>query len=399
MKNIIIFIFIVLFIISCTVDGAWDSFRNQIEETSIPEGGEEITIPEGGEEITIPEGGEEITIPEEYNTRVKITIDNSSQNETFIDFPVLVILNTSRITYSSISADGTGIKFISSDHTEELAYEVEEWNSGGESVLWVKVPSISDLSNSDYFWLYYSTESNSDNTHPADVWSNNYLLVWHMNDTGGLIKDSTSFGLNGVPDLGLYATDQYPGIIAGAQGYNSDPDNITINSATLDNLGPVTFSFWMKDLGHLGIDTILEKGGLNIRLPEASPNNTIEFIVGYDGGTNLGLFHENSWASTEWSSFYFTWTGSSDFNEVNISNKSVPLLSPFLYTSGTGNRTPDTGSDLVIGNNSANDQRFNGYLDEIRISNVVRTSAWISAQYLSMTDSFLSYGSEESVSD
>jgi len=391
LKNINILILLVLFIISCTLDGAWDSLRNHIEEIPIAEGEEEIPVPGGDDEIPIPEEEDDIPILEEYNTRVKITIDNSSQNETFIDFPVLVILDTSRITYSRISADGTGIKFISSDHTEEFAYEVEVWNSGGESVFWVKIPSITALSNSDYFWIYYSTESNTDSSNSTDVWSNNYLLVWHMNDTDGLIKDSTSFGLNGVPNLGIYGSDQYPGIIAGAQGYNSDPDNITINSTTLDNLGPVTFSFWMKDLGHLHEDTIIEKGGLKIHLLESTPNNSIDFIVDYDGGTNLELFQK-------WSSFYFTWTGSSDFNEVNISNNSVPLLSPFLYTSGTGTRIPDTGSDLVIGNNSAKNQRFNGYLDEIRISNVVRTPAWIIAQYLSMSDTFLSYGTEESVS-
>ena len=370
-------VFLLLF--SCTAEGSWDILRQHDEIFQILDG---------------------------YSHRVKVTINNSAQNESFTNFPVLVVLNASRVSYSNISADGTGIKFISSDFTEELAYEVEEWNSGGESVFWVKIPSITALSNTDYFWIYFSAENNTDSTNPTDVWSNNYLAVWHMNDSDDSIKDSTSFGLDGVPELGLYGTSKGTGIIAGAQVFDNADANITINStAAFDNLDPVTFSFWMYENGYQEGDTIIEKGSLKISLLEWDPinsfpiANSLDFCVDYDGGVNLELIYRMSWITSEWSSFYLTWTGSSDSDKVAIYNNNLELSNPFLKTTGNGNRLTDTVADLIIGNNSTNNRSFNGCLDEIRISNVVRTPAWIKAQQMSMADTFLSYGAEENVSN
>jgi hypothetical protein len=39
---------------------------------------------------------------------------------------------------------------------------------------------------------------------------------------------------------------------------------------------------------------------------------------------------------------------------------------------------------------------WNGYLDEVRISDTPRSSDWMAAQYRSMTDSFVSFGAVES---
>ena len=40
-------------------------------------------------------------------------------------------------------------------------------------------------------------------------------------------------------------------------------------------------------------------------------------------------------------------------------------------------------------------QGFKGVLDEVRISTVARSDAWIAAQYASMRDMFVSYGMTE----
>ncbi len=40
---------------------------------------------------------------------------------------------------------------------------------------------------------------------------------------------------------------------------------------------------------------------------------------------------------------------------------------------------------------------FNGLIDEIRVSNVARSAAWIKASYNSGNNSLVSYGSEEGI--
>jgi len=370
LKNIIISIFIVLFVIACTADGAWDILRYQSD-------------------IFLTLGN--------YDNRIKITMNNSSQDEDLTNFPVLVILNTSRITYSDISADGSGIKFISSDFTTELSYEVEEWNSGGNSFFWVKIPSITALSNSDYFWLYYSTESNSDNTYPEDVWSNNYLAVWHMNGAGATVSDSGPYGFSGTGGInGQTQPAGSSGKISGSLQFDGTLDGITVTPATIfDDIGPVSFSFWMLDEGYSDEDLILKKGLFVIRL---KPSRAIRFRVTYDN-QNLYTQFNNSWTQDIWRAFTITWTGADGSNKVVNYADGEDLGNPDSKQNGKDNRTSNAGEDLIIGSNVDGSDSFKGSIDEMRISDIVRSPAWIKAQYLSMTDTFLTYGPEENVSN
>ena len=55
-----------------------------------------------------------------------------------------------------------------------------------------------------------------------------------------------------------------------------------------------------------------------------------------------------------------------------------------------------TTYQIVAWNNGGTQQRhFRGYLDEMRMSNVLRSEDWMAAQYMSMTDVLLTYGAQE----
>lgn len=369
LKNISISIFIVIFVIACTAEGAWDLLRSQADI---------------------------FQALENYDNRIKVTISNSSQDEDLTNFPVLVILNTSRVTYGNISADGTGIKFISSDFSTELSYEIEEWNPGGDSFFWVKIPAITALSNTDYFWIYYSTESNLDSTNSESVWNNSYLAVWHMNDGGGTITDSSSSGLDGTINMMSGPVYEPIGKMAGAQYFDGSLDTINVTDATLlDNLGPVTFSFWMSDSGFTDLDYVLKKGGLIIRLWDPF---SLRFRVSYDTNQVASQF-DNTWDFLFWKFFSITWSGNSNHSDVSIFADGVILVSPDDFGNGGGSRISDAGTDFFIGSDESGNNSFTGRIDEMRISDVARTPEWIKAQYLSMTDNFLIYGPEENVSN
>ena len=42
-----------------------------------------------------------------------------------------------------------------------------------------------------------------------------------------------------------------------------------------------------------------------------------------------------------------------------------------------------------------NEHSYKGFVDEVRISDTVRSAQWITAQHASMTDNFVTFGSEE----
>jgi hypothetical protein len=92
---------------------------------------------------------------ESWLIRIRLAFDNSMQQEDLLDFPVLVVLNPTRISYSDVAADGSDMRFTDGGRGEVLFYEIDEWNPGDTSFLWVRVPRIDGGSDSDRIRLYY----------------------------------------------------------------------------------------------------------------------------------------------------------------------------------------------------------------------------------------------------
>jgi len=61
-----------------------------------------------------------------WGSREAITIDSSKIDEDLVDFPVLVRLNSSRINFSYLLADGADIRFVASDDLTALDYEIKD---------------------------------------------------------------------------------------------------------------------------------------------------------------------------------------------------------------------------------------------------------------------------------
>ena len=94
----------------------------------------------------------------DWTHRQKLSFDNLAQTETLTDFPVLIVLNSSNIDYTQTKDDGSDLRFFAADGTP-LAYEIEQWNEGGDSSVWVRVPQITGNSNSDSILMYYGNDA------------------------------------------------------------------------------------------------------------------------------------------------------------------------------------------------------------------------------------------------
>ena len=97
------------------------------------------------------------------------------------NFPLLVRLNDLQ---SFASNDGGDLRFYDGQH-KPLPFAIDEWNSSGESIIWVQVDDFS--ADSDIF-AYWGNEDNT--TLPVhDIWSD-YSGVWHLSSA----RDDTSSG-------------------------------------------------------------------------------------------------------------------------------------------------------------------------------------------------------------
>ena len=92
-----------------------------------------------------------------------------------------------------------GVIFASSiRHGQELKYEIANWNTSGESQVWVRVPSLTNDSNFTMLW------GNSAATLPAyandgSAWSD-YFGVYHLEGGSGNAVDSSPLN-NDLPGV------------------------------------------------------------------------------------------------------------------------------------------------------------------------------------------------------
>ncbi len=333
--------------------------------------------------------------------RKKITIDNSAQNENLTDFPVLVVLNSSRIDYSKTRNSGQDIRFYDSDGITALPYEIEKWDESANSYVWVKIPQIDALSSSDYFYIYYNNSSASDGQNVTSVWDTSYKTVLHMN--GGATNSSATSGNDGTDN----GTSDITGQIGNARDFNGITTSITIPSID-----------WNKDAGTVEAWAFSRTtpGGSNnvyvISHVNGSPSTTNTRIYLYirnsgaitdNYGTSIGDCSPGSCTTgqslslNQFYHFSMTWrkTGPTTGSFQSYLNGSP--INPAGSYNPSGFDTYGLASTATVGDYAGGGENFDGIIDEVRLSSTVRSGAWVAAQYKSMTDSYVSFGTEEAL--
>lgn len=132
--------------------------------------------------LVVTDGSEIAWFAEDAQRRQALTVRNES-NKDFENAPVrLEIENTPDVERDQLT-------FVTEDGTV-LSHEVESWNPGSSSIVWVKLPLI-EAEAVTSLWAYYGGTGQGEN--PADVWGS-YALVDHMMEplaSGETRTDST----------------------------------------------------------------------------------------------------------------------------------------------------------------------------------------------------------------
>ncbi|MFP4563422.1 MAG: DUF2341 domain-containing protein [Spirochaetia bacterium] len=363
---------------SCTPEGSWDIIGHNLFLLEKPE----------------------------WHRRIKLSVDNSSGTETLADFPVLVSLDSSRIDYGECLPEGADLQFRALDGETVLPHEIDTWNPLGTSSIWVRLAEIPAGSTDTYFYLYYNSITPPEEPAPGAVWNDDYVGVWHLNEPGGAdgstYSDSTYNRLDAEGGVGSRTSPAGTGgkIGRGQDFSGMDTHRIDLpGSPLLDDLGPVTFSFWVYDYGAaaVGSERIIHKNRLDIRNGEQGGNPTLVFERTFSMN-NLFKAFMNPWTYDTWDYVTLTWIGSDDEDDVLLYSNVPPPLGDFNRNDGIGTIETDSISNLTLGNTFwESSDNFNGIIDELRISSVVRSAAWVDAQHRSMTDTMLTYSAPEEI--
>jgi len=328
----------------------------------------------------------------DWQYRKPLSINPAEVEANLVNIPILVdITNTDLM---KAQTDGDDFVFTNIDQVK-LDHEIESYDSTtGHLIAWVNVPA---LSSSTYttLYVYYGNGAATNQENIEAVWDSRYKEVHHFVGTSAEELDDSTVNNNDV--TGATGTPIYDVTGKIGSGVEFVPNSgLTISDA--DNLDgfteAATFEAWIKSDNYAAEQGIMAKWGTGnkawfIELSPTAPNTKIMFYFTEDGSTTKYVFASTLMTVGDWYHVAVVWQ-----------SNQVPLF--YLNGNPIGTWRADTTLSLYSGTAIQGiGQRvpfyFDGLMDEVRISDVVRTEGWFATQYNNQVNpsAFMEPGSEE----
>ncbi len=324
------------------------------------------------------------------------------------NFPVLISIasdNDLRTTgnggHVQQDPNGYDITFRASDGTTVLDHEVEKYDPAtGQLVAWVRVPTLSYNSNTTLYLYYGNPAISTSQENKTGVWDSSYQGVWHLSSNN--FNDSTSNGNNGS-DSG---TNDVAGQMANGRNFDANTDHISVGSSTGLQPANLTYSFWVRrKASWSGMQKVLcwfkgavfdgngwyvdsyDPGDQNMPL-----NLVVDGNKGFQvtGGIDPDTFYPlNTWTYVVVTFNSGTNAGAAYKNAVSQTFTSYLTPDSITPTADTKNLSSMAGETTSI----------IGDLDEVRVSNTVRSACWIQTEYNNQNapGTFASPGAEQNI--
>jgi biopolymer transport protein ExbB len=332
-----------------------------------------------------------------YTLRKQITISHAQVDSDLTDFPLFVSISSDSDIGGECLANGHDIRFTSSDGTTLLKYERQSFSvSGGAATgtFWVKVPTVAGSSDTTIY-LYYGDSGASDGADPTNVWDSSFLAVYHLeesgNGTSGEYKDSTSNARHLTGGSGAFPS-RSTGLSSYGQTFDGTNDHMVGSAPTLNGSSAATLELFFKTSTnqtgkYLASNPLSSAGsnGFDIHL-----NGTAAIEGWMNTTTSAGINRTSlTYADSAWHQVAQTY-GGGDYK---------------LYFDGAQAGSTVSRSGNISSTTEFNIGRFGTFgahvaadIDEVRVSNVARSAAWLKFTYhnLKSAGNELTFGSEES---
>ncbi|MFH1649847.1 MAG: DUF2341 domain-containing protein, partial [Candidatus Woesearchaeota archaeon] len=296
-----------------------------------------------------------------FLAREEINITNN-QASAITNFPAYVHIakkSAMQSTYADLRiVNGS----CGSGQTTLLAYEIEKGNSTGAE-LWVRFPNFAVGKNT--VCVYYGNEFASSGENVTGVWDSNYLTVQHLDETSGTHEDSSSNNKDGT---NVGSTQNAAGKIDGANSFDGVNDYVNFTQVMSGNVA--TYGGWFY------FNSLTCPGGYCVPVQQApATDNGYEMYTA--GSTNIYCFDgatetaAKAFSISTWFHAMCVHTGTNMYLYVN----GVPTAARATT------RNVQATSFVIGGGAQQNTYWFNGSIDDIRVSNVARSTAYIAMSY------------------
>lgn len=300
--------------------------------------------------------------------------------------------------------------FTTPGSSAELNYQVDTYDSvNGILLAWVQIPSATsaDIPLSFYFGSPTPVHSAA---FSAATWASNYLAVYHFNEasTTATVLDATGNGRNAYQTNTSITKDEIHiaanvPINGGGYGFGGKAvkSSIIQNAGTTPDItGTFTLSAWVYYNGGNGDDNkiisneIKYTQGYKLSVKYGKLQTETRYVHG-DATGNLGT--GGTVSGKAWHYIQGVFTGNMPKPFINyVDGVAAPSDSMVYRNQNTSDVNPDAGDVAQMGidylkkTTDPNDSTratnwYNGYMDEVRISNVVKSADWIKAEYYNQT--------------
>lgn len=298
-----------------------------------------------------------IGFPKGEPYRMNVTIDHTKVTSNLTNFPMLISLTSPNLA-AHAQTNGNDIAFFDSSGNQ-LNHEIESYNPTlGQLTAWVMIPNLSSTQNT-VLSMYYGNSSLPDQENVTGVWDSNFLMVQHLNATSTTLTDSTSNHNDGTAKGAV--TTLASGEIAGCENYTGG--NITIPALVLSSQTQFTFSAWIYPLA--GARYFISEWNNNQGVfLQVSGNSVVQMYVN-------GIMVQKALSLNQWHYVVGTFNGTSanlwvDGGSPSSSNATNPIW---------------PSQSMYLGNRNDGTRQFIGLLDEVRVSSIARSNAWILTEY------------------
>ncbi len=363
-------------------------------------------------ETVTPTPGTPIPYDDVFAKKLILYIDPDRIDEALAEFPVLLHLSQD-CGANKFDASGFFSELSTLDLRKNLVVEtasgaqcpveIEKFDTvNKEAFLWVKVPVISP-DETTLLTLYYDASETDNSAYVGDtgegpaqaVWENHYIAVWHMaqdpSSGAGSMTDAAGNGNDGTPALSMGAESRVHGPVGDAIRFDGSDDFIDLGSAgSLSNLiHPFTVEAVV-------VPATLAQNGIVLSLEPLDGASRYAFGI-YNSGDRLvlgtpaypyGLTPIGDYLAPDAARLWTTTYRNSADMAFFLDGRKQSLTHVSDYFSVDDNN---------IGARGGGTFPFQGVLDEIRISDIDRTDAWIRATYLSVFDRLVSFSATSDI--
>lgn len=331
-------------------------------------------------------GGPTCTSVNGYSCRQTITFNGYAGGSTLTNYTAYVSGNLALATVANggyvTNASGFDVVYTSDlGCTTPLSWETPAWSATtGVANYWVNVPSMAGTTTKIYRCIGKASVTTFQGGSTA--WNSGFKGVWHMQDaTSTTISDSTGSGLTLTKRAVGGPLETASGQIGNAQLFTAANGDYARNASAsaLSFTNAMTISCWFRPNNANTTQDLVHKGDTpdQPKIEWAlSLSDTGKVGFASNNGAAAVVYSTTTFAASSWYLAHGTWDGTTLRVYLNGVQDNTAAFS--------GTVTP-INNQLDMGLSTAfTTEAFDGTLDEVRASNVVRSADWIAADYKNM---------------